>query len=78
MIHSTFRLCSASVLLVFITACTTSPPSDVNNICSIFSEKKGFTKIFDPHTDGRNYTHPCYDYSTPHALSLVPWLEIDK
>ena len=30
------------VLLLLVAGCTTSPPSDVNNICNIFEEKRGW------------------------------------
>ncbi len=31
-----------ALLLILLAGCTTTPPSDVNNICSIFREKKGW------------------------------------
>ena len=34
-----WRLCFCIVLLVAVTACTTSPPADTDNICAIFFEK---------------------------------------
>jgi hypothetical protein len=45
---------------------------------TILSKKKSFAKIFDPDTNGRNYSHPCNDYLTHYAFSLVQWLKIDK
>lgn len=39
------------LLLVTATGCTTSPPSDVNNICSIFREKGGW---YDDAADARD------------------------
>jgi hypothetical protein len=39
------------VLLVGVSACTTSPPRDVNNICAIFREKEGW---YDGAADARH------------------------
>lgn len=38
------RLCGVLILLVLLSACTTSPPRNLDNSCSIFSEKKGWYK----------------------------------
>ncbi len=42
---------SIALLALANVACTTSPPSDVNDICSIFSEKKGW---YDDAADARD------------------------
>ncbi len=39
------------VLLLGVSACTTSPPREVNDICAIFREKKGW---YDDAADARN------------------------
>ena len=36
------RLFAVSILMSATAACTTSPPSDVNNLCNIFEEKGGW------------------------------------
>ncbi len=38
-------------MLLLMAGCTTSPPSDVNDLCSIFSEKKGWYKDADKARD---------------------------
>jgi hypothetical protein len=39
------------VMVIVLSGCTTSPPSDVNDICSIFKEKKGWYKDADKASD---------------------------
>ena len=36
------RLITIPLCLALLTACTTSPPSNVNNLCDIFKEKRGW------------------------------------
>lgn len=46
------RLFSALFLLLCLAGCTTSPPTDVENLCSIFEEKKGW---YDAAAESRDY-----------------------
>ncbi len=45
------RYISLMLIIFLTTACTTSPPSDVNNICRIFAEKKGWYRDADKARD---------------------------
>jgi len=47
---STSKLGFAFLIIAFTTACTTSPPSNVNDVCAIFSEKSGW---YDDAADAR-------------------------
>ena len=46
------------VVLLGVSACTTSPPRDVNNICAIFHEKKGWYDDAADASDARGSAIP--------------------
>ena len=39
-----YRLTIVALICAFLSACATSPPSDVNDVCEIFREKSGWYK----------------------------------